>query len=100
MSDPTDRRKYDLPPRDRLPDLDDPAARANPQFTIDSDLEWCGLGGCTTNGTATFVGTGTDADCDGTAESATGTLTVVVGAQTEALPITITNLDEPAGGSC
>jgi ABC-type transport system involved in multi-copper enzyme maturation permease subunit len=38
MSDPTDRRKHDLPPRDRLPDLDDPTARANPQFTIDSDL--------------------------------------------------------------
>jgi ABC-type transport system involved in multi-copper enzyme maturation permease subunit len=38
MSDPSDRRKHELPPRDRLPDLDDPAARANPQFTIDSDL--------------------------------------------------------------
>jgi len=38
MSDPTDRRKHDLPPRDRLPDLDDPSARANPQFTMDSDL--------------------------------------------------------------
>ena len=24
MQDPTDRRKYDLPQRDRLPDLDDP----------------------------------------------------------------------------
>jgi ABC-type transport system involved in multi-copper enzyme maturation permease subunit len=38
LSNPSDRRKHDLPPRDRLPDLDDPAARANPQFTIDSDL--------------------------------------------------------------
>jgi ABC-2 type transport system permease protein len=38
MSDPSDRRKHELPPRDRLPDLDDPTARANPQFAIDSDL--------------------------------------------------------------
>ena len=38
MSDPTDRRKHDLPPKERLPDLDDPTARANPQFTLDSDL--------------------------------------------------------------
>ena len=38
MGDPQDRRKHDLPPRERLPDLDDPAVRANPQFTIDSDL--------------------------------------------------------------
>ncbi|MDA0327987.1 MAG: M1 family aminopeptidase [Gemmatimonadetes bacterium] len=38
MSNPSDRRKHDLPERNRLPDLDDPSARANPQFTIDSDL--------------------------------------------------------------
>lgn len=38
MSDPSDRRKHDLPPRDRLPDLDDPEARDNMQFSIDSDL--------------------------------------------------------------
>jgi ABC-type transport system involved in multi-copper enzyme maturation permease subunit len=38
MSDPSDRRKHDLPPKDRLPDLDDPTALGNPQFTIDSDL--------------------------------------------------------------
>lgn len=37
MIDPADRRKYELPPKDRLPDLDDPAARANSQFSIDSD---------------------------------------------------------------
>ncbi|MDX1494818.1 MAG: M1 family aminopeptidase, partial [Longimicrobiales bacterium] len=38
MSDPSDRRKHDLPPKDRLPDLDDPEARNNMQFSIDSDL--------------------------------------------------------------
>ena len=38
IGNPIDRRKHDLPPRNRLPDLDDPAARANPQFSIDSDL--------------------------------------------------------------
>lgn len=38
MSDPSDRRKHDLPPRNRLPDLDDPTARENMQFSIDSDL--------------------------------------------------------------
>ena len=38
MSDPSDRREHDLPPRDRLPDLDDPRARDNMQFRIDSDL--------------------------------------------------------------
>jgi len=37
MSDPADRRKHDLPPKQRLPDLDDPSARANPQFGIDAD---------------------------------------------------------------
>lgn len=38
MRDPSDRREHDLPPRDRLPDLDDPDARRNSQFSIDSDL--------------------------------------------------------------
>ncbi|MDH3271374.1 MAG: M1 family aminopeptidase [Gemmatimonadota bacterium] len=38
MGNPSDRRKYDLPPKDRLPDLDDPAARNNSQFSLDSDL--------------------------------------------------------------
>lgn len=38
MSDPADRRKYGLPPRDRLPDLDDVEARRNSQFRIDADL--------------------------------------------------------------
>ncbi|NNF13301.1 MAG: hypothetical protein HKN72_08765 [Gemmatimonadetes bacterium] len=38
MGDPADRRKYDLPPKDRLPDLDDPEARRNSQFSVDSDL--------------------------------------------------------------
>jgi hypothetical protein len=37
MSDPSDRRKHDLPPRERLPDLDDPDARRNGEFSIDSD---------------------------------------------------------------
>ena len=37
LSDDDERRKQDLPPRERLPDLDDPAARRNPQFSIDAD---------------------------------------------------------------
>ncbi len=37
MSDPSDRRKHDLPPRDRMPDLDDPEAPRNSEFSIDSD---------------------------------------------------------------
>ncbi len=37
LSDPDERHKQHLPPKDRLPDLDDPAARRNPQFTIDAD---------------------------------------------------------------
>ena len=37
MSDPADRRKHELPPKDRLPDLDDPQARRNSQFSIDCD---------------------------------------------------------------
>ncbi|MGH7555822.1 MAG: ABC transporter permease/M1 family aminopeptidase, partial [Longimicrobiales bacterium] len=37
MSDDDDRRKQKLPPRERLPNLDDPTARRNSQFSIDSD---------------------------------------------------------------
>ncbi|HAT38530.1 MAG TPA: hypothetical protein DCS75_08540, partial [Gemmatimonadetes bacterium] len=37
MSDPADRREYELPPRNRLPDLDDLEARGNGQFNIDAD---------------------------------------------------------------
>jgi hypothetical protein len=38
MSDPSDRRKHELPPKDRLPDLDDPEARRNSQFSLDADM--------------------------------------------------------------
>lgn len=38
LSSPDERRKQGLPERERLPDLDDPEARRNPQFAIDSDL--------------------------------------------------------------
>ena len=37
MSDPADRREYELPTRNRLPDLDDPEALENGQFNIDAD---------------------------------------------------------------
>jgi len=38
LSNPDERRKQGLSERERLPDLDDPDARRNPQFAIDSDL--------------------------------------------------------------
>jgi ABC-2 type transport system permease protein len=37
ISDIDTRRRQKLPPRERLPDLDDPEARRNSQFAIDSD---------------------------------------------------------------
>jgi ABC-2 type transport system permease protein len=37
LSDDDERRKQKLPEKERLPDLDDPAARRNSQFSIDSD---------------------------------------------------------------
>ncbi|MGH7468122.1 MAG: ABC transporter permease/M1 family aminopeptidase [Longimicrobiales bacterium] len=37
LSDADERKKQKLPSKERLPDLDDPTARANSQFAIDSD---------------------------------------------------------------
>ena len=82
------------------------ATATGSQISMEFDLEWCpwphpsGDPNCDLNGKLFFVGEGTDWDCDGVANDASGTLSMEIDGTTASVVVSIQNVDDAPGLPC